>query len=209
MCRAGGLAGTLSGNIKNCYNKANINGKGKIANCIGGISGNINNDFSIEYCYNAGSIILDGNGKEDSEVHSIDAIGGITGYSNADPKINNVYNIGNVTLNNCNGYEMDVGGIVGYAINFILVNGYNTGKINANASKINIGGIAGSYYGTNGSITNAFYSNKDINGIGIANQTNTTIKVEKDEDMPKIIDIIGNAFKLDNKNSIYPILNWQ
>ena len=30
-----------------------------------------------------------------------------------------------------------------------------------------------------------------------------------DEDMPKIIDIIGNAFKLDNKNSIYPILNWQ
>jgi len=32
-CRAGGLAGTLSGNIKNCYNKANINGKGKIANC--------------------------------------------------------------------------------------------------------------------------------------------------------------------------------
>ena len=86
---------------------------------------------------------------------------------------------------------------------------YNTGKINANASKINIGGIAGSYYGTNGSITNAFYSNKDINGIGIANQTNTTIKVEKDEDMPKIIDIIGNAFKLDNKNSIYPILNWQ
>lgn len=208
-CRAGGLAGTLSGNIKNCYNKANINGKGKIANCIGGISGNINNDFSIEYCYNAGSIILDGNGKEDSEVHSIDAIGGITGYTNADSKINNIYNIGNVTLNNGNGYEMDAGGIVGYAINFILVNGYNTGKINANASKINIGGIAGSYYGTNGSITNAFYSNKDINGIGIANQTNTTIKVEKDEDMPKIIDIIGNAFKLDNKNSIYPILNWQ
>ena len=52
-------------------------------------------------------------------------------------------------------------------------------------------------------------TDKDINGIGIANQTNTTIKVEKDEDMPKIIDIIGNAFKLDNKNSIYPILNWQ
>ena len=206
-CRTGGITGNLIGKVKNCYNKANINGQGKWINCVGGISGITIDNSNIESCYNSGTVIFSSSEAENiQEVQSIDAIGGIVGYSYNNTELKNIYNCGNIKLINGNGDEMDIGGIVGYSTNNKIENACNIGEVETNNEKSNIGGIAGTNYGKNGTITKAYYLNKTINGIGRSEQTDNT---EKKEDMPNVIDIIGEAFKFDNKNSTYPILNWQ
>ena len=208
-CRIGGIIGNLNGKVKNCYNKATINAQGKWINCIGGISGITSDNSNIESCYNSGTVIFSSIEEEnDKEVQSLDAIGGIVGYSNENTEINNIYNFGNIKLSNGNGDEMDIGGIAGYSLNNKMENVCNVGEVET-SEKSNIGGIAGTNYGKNGTITKAYYLNKTINGIGKSEQKDNTEKIEKNEDMPNVIEIIGNAFKFDSKNSTYPILNWQ
>ena len=118
----GGISGYSVSYITNCYNTANIIGKGK---CVGGICGN--SSHPITNCYNTGNVI--GNGSQ-SEV------GGISGFS--EYFISNCYNTGDIT-----GNGDFVGGISGKVFIADITNCYNTGNIIGNKSNSNAGGISG------------------------------------------------------------------
>ena len=102
----GGIAGKNGGKIKNCYNTGKISGKCK----IGGITG-FNFANIVENCYNTGNIIS----KIENEIMNIPpGVGGIVGtneaiYDDTSCVIQNCYNIGRIESLLENG----IGSIVG------------------------------------------------------------------------------------------------
>ncbi len=105
----GGIAGTCSGTIKNCYNAANVSGG---VNC-GGIAGGFS-DGSIENCYNTGII-------NSSEPNA--KIGGIVGSNSSltSGTIKNCYNAGNI---GADGSPSGAGGIAGESPSSAIENCY-------------------------------------------------------------------------------------
>ena len=85
--RVGGVCGTNSGTVTNCYNTGNVKGN----NYVGGVCGD--NYRTVTNCYNTGSV--EGN----------NSVGGVCGYNNR--TVTNCYNTGSVTGSN------DVGGLCG------------------------------------------------------------------------------------------------
>ena len=208
--RVGGIAGNnSSGNINNCYNMSEICGEGKSITCVGGIVGysvGYSTNSHIQNCLNIGNLSITTGG---GNLH----IGGIAGNI-ADTIINNCYNISSITANG-NSNNLNVGGIVGYAIAINMNNCHDKGIINQNATSseyLYVGKIIGANY-ANGTITNCSYlKQENYNYIGVNGGTvNNNNKIENDNQMPNILDILGPAFKEDtNKiNNGYPILSWQ
>ena len=146
----GGIAGTTSGSLSNCYNKGNISVNPTNYAYVGGILGR----GDVSYCYNTGDITYSGNGS-----NSFAYIGGLVGSG----LIELGYNAGNITYsrNSTTGYVDHIGGLTGMGS---VQNGYNTGNIDSNVACDNnvgvyVGGIAGSLSGTN----NAIYNTGNIN----------------------------------------------
>lgn len=200
--RVGGIAGTTNnGYIYNCYNLANINGSGDILTCVGGILG-AGSNINVENCYNAGKLFVNGNG-----IDGLSQIGGI------------VANLTNGIINNC--YNCNIlelagsalgcfaGGILGIGQTTNINNSHNKGQIisNANSTESYIGLIIGRN-NTGVVIQNCYYLKfENYTSSGYRSKNVNSIDVDKENDMPKILDTIGEKFK--NGTSQYPILNWQ
>ena len=120
----GGVVGYSSGEkleINNCSIYCDIDCK---ADTVGGIVGNVANDFNINNSFICGDIVSSGS-----------YIGGITGYVSLRGNIKNTYYNGNLT-----GSGDYVGGIAGYANNANINQCYSYANIIGNSY---VGGIAG------------------------------------------------------------------
>ncbi len=139
-CYAGGIIGAdvtsdygTGGYISDCTNTGNVGGTardGAIA-LVGGIAGGA--DSYIENCKNEGEV-LGYTRDSDNLIHGYS--GGIAGFSSA--SVNSCYNVGEVynwgyarVANEDVLFQMELrtGGIVGYLLNGIVSNTYNTGNI--------------------------------------------------------------------------------
>ncbi len=137
----GGISGE-GGNIVNCYNTANIDtNDSPLVATIGGIVGWGANGANVNSCYNTGNI-------------SGGTVGGISANSSSSANIRNCYNTGSIKCTTTTG---SAGGIFGSrstsSIRFIIANCYNIGEVSGGR---NIGGIAGSIYGSNAYIYNCY-----------------------------------------------------
>ena len=138
-------------------------------------------------------------------------MGGISGYLN-DALINNCYNCNELEV--INPYsQFFIGGINGYADGGSINNCANIGNIIAKKDICRVGGIIGHNFNVN--IEASCYISSSANdGVGITSPGSvSTVKISKVEDinkMPKILDIIGDAFEINNNVNLgYPILKWQ
>ncbi len=165
----GGIAGSSSGTIQNCYNTGSVSGNIR----IGGIAGG--NWGTVQYCYNTGSVscaerdaggIAGNNGgtiRNCSNVGSVggkDYIGGIAGATSpgsSDQTIQNCYNIGSISG------RYSVGGIAGYNGERSIQNCYNAGSV---IGINDVGGVLGENYSE--TVTGCYYDRQmcPVGGIG-------------------------------------------
>ena len=222
----------VEGIIDSCYNNGNItlNETNSNGHYIGGISGNNNN--VISNCYNKGQIIVYSNATNMASKY----IGGISAQNTTNATLNNSINSANITAEYYNNISAYIGGIAGKTLNIfncynigninvensgtwchiggvigrnenttIIENLYNTGNISYSEGA-NVGLICG--YNIAGTIQNSKYLNK-INLTGIGNNTGTdkTEGVDTIQQLPDILSILGDKFKLDSNGNV--ILYWQ
>ena len=116
--RVGGVCGTNSGTVTNCYNTGNVKGN----NYVGGVCGD--NYRTVTNCYNTGSV--EGN----------NSVGGVCGYNNR--TVTNCYNTGSVESN------WYVGGLCGQNYGPVT-NCYNSGSVTGSDF---VGGVCGYNDGT-------------------------------------------------------------
>ena len=173
----------------------------------------------IKQCYNAGNI--------DVMVDGIESIrfGGVTGFASTS-LITNCYNLGNLNVNgtvdgNQDKFGASVGGIIGHGSSLqdnAISKVYNIGNVNSvittNARYNILAGIAGLVEAT--VIKDAIYlSSSAQRGLGLDLKGGGTVcegisSIDDVKNMPSVLDIMGEAFKKDNKNTNgYPILSWQ
>lgn len=116
----------------------------------------------------------------------------------------------NIDILNSNNDTTFIGNVIGNVYFGSIDYCYNTGKINSSNTKVqNIGQIAGmshsatvnNWYGITGLI--------DVIGHPFNSTINNVILIEENE-MPDILQVVGENFKADNNiNNGYPLLNWQ
>lgn len=150
--------------IYDTYNKGTIGDSSYTTYCrhVGGIVGRLSG--IVEKSYNNGDIY-----------NGLNVVGGIAGYWYSG-YLKNVFNTGNITVNNKNGAESQVGGIVGSAdlgggnqssggnTDMSISNAYNLGSLrsfkDSNGSGANVvGGILGATFRWSGHNTNVNISN--------------------------------------------------
>ena len=150
--------------IYDTYNKGTIGDSSykTYGRHVGGIVGRLSG--IVEKSYNNGDIY-----------NGLNVVGGIAGYWYSG-YLKNVFNTGNITVNNKNGAESQVGGIVGSAdlgggnqssggnTDMSISNAYNLGSLrsfkDSNGSGDNVvGGILGATYRWSGHNTNVYISN--------------------------------------------------
>ena len=173
---------------------------------IGSLCG-YNVEGIIDGCYNNGIINFE---EKESNGHYI---GGISGNNNS--QIRNCYNIGNINVINTNDkYYFCIGGIIGKENKANIDNCCNIGAIKYEKQSENceerVGLISGE--NTEGIISNSkFIIDSNISSVGKNSGTDNSLGVDKLEDMPTILSIVGEKFKEDvnNVNNGYPILAWQ
>ena len=204
----GGISGALTENyIKSCYNTGSINItlNSDIPINVGGIAGY--NTKKIENSYNTGKISL----KAYSNITKSLCMANIIASSNAaESEVINCFNIGEINIDiledNDNIYISNIAGVINYGN---INNCYNIGKINTKSITFKkIGQIIGNVYKGNINNCKGIIDNP-ITAIG--NELNSVINnvtVVKKEEIPDILQVIGEDFKLEESNN-YPILNWQ
>ena len=214
----GGITGVLYGNIKHCFNYAEIIGNHR----IGGIVGYNTASANVSECKNSGTI----NG-------ITQYIGGIAPINYG--TINNCFNIGNINggaviggiagtqrgiITNCyNSAEIEgesyVGGIAGgIAADYIVKvqNCYSYGKITA-INNNSYGAIIGANYNASCEISNCYYltgtATGGINGVDVKGQAEE--KTASFMQSSNFVDLLGKSnWKLvKDKNSNYPVLSWE
>lgn len=209
--RIGGIVGACNNskndsvNIKNCYNKVNIdveNNNTEMEYCfVAGVCGAMQRTI-ISSCYNLGNI----NASYPCSGTYL-MVAGIS-CKNDGQGFNNCYNVGNVSGFQDSGLPA-IGGIVswGESMNYC----YNTGLVQYKGTSAKyVGTMVGALTKTQ---TNSYYlNNTELNGIGRnygGGQQPT--KVETEAEMPTVLEIMGDEFKEDtnNINNGYPILKWQ
>ncbi len=145
----------------------------------------------IKNSYNISKILA-----SDGSSHIGGIVGGCTNSS-----IKNCYNNAEIIG------DEQIGGIVGYINNSIIINCYNSNNITGNSK---IGSIMGELNKDRVEVTNCYYLENTVNGT---NETEIIegITVKTSEQLKKIADTLGNAFKenMSNINNGYPILAWQ
>ena len=133
----GGISGTNSNNISNCYVNGKMINRGKQWSVAGGVCGILGN-ATIENCINETTIIVENNSTEGNAV-----AGGIAGQSNNEGIINACCNKGTIKADGKENLTTCIGGIIGYSRSEVK-NCYNTGNIEGISNiRLNIGGIAG------------------------------------------------------------------
>jgi hypothetical protein len=184
----GGIAGVVSGNVKDCVNTGNVThtgGQGIIGGVVGQLSGSA---YSLINCSNSGDIYGGGTlggvaGRADGSVIGCSNTGKVNGYGEnvggvvgrALGTIIGCYNTGDVT--GTRGRTTHAGGVAGYAAVAITAC-YNTGDVTAtNGSSVNTGGVVG--YNDVNSTTTACYNTGTVTGItnvgGVAGQSKKTV----------------------------------
>ena len=189
---AGAITGFLQNSeIINCYSNINVTVQGNNLINIGGIVGNMLENSEIKNSYNISKILA-----SDGSSHIGGIVGGCTNSS-----IKNCYNNAEIIG------DEQIGGIVGYINNSIIINCYNSNNITGNSK---IGSIMGELNKDRVEVTNCYYLENTVNGT---NETEIIegITVKTSEQLKKIADTLGNAFKenMSNINNGYPILAWQ
>ena len=137
----GGIAKTSYNNIYNCYVTGSINVTGSSWTPVGGLCGVMQEEASIENCYNLANI--NATNIQEEEGRADIGCGGILGQGKAN--INKCYNKGNIVVDGGNNI-VNVGGILGRLISNsdFIKNCYNTGNIEVKSnSATTIGGIIG------------------------------------------------------------------
>lgn len=117
----GGLIGTFSANLQNCYTNVDIEGNG----ALGGLVGTANSSRTIKKCFATGNV-----------TGSSGQVGGLVGQAYNTANIENCYATGNVSGTG------NVGGLVGVGRN--IADSYATGKVTGSGE--NVGGLAGQAY---------------------------------------------------------------
>ena len=224
----GGLVGSSTGSVINCYSSGNVTGEyrvGGLAGCSGGTvfnsysSGNVTGSSSVGGLFgvNMGSV---NNSHSMGNVIGVDDVGGLVGYSYYGT-VSNSYSTGNV-----NGYS-DVGGLVGLngweaemGGGSTVRDSYSTGNVNGNQ---NVGGLVG---GNSDTVNDSFW---DIETSGQATSDGGTGKNTTEmqdiltftdtetEGLDEPWDIIAVAPGSTNSTYIwnivngvtYPFLSWQ
>ena len=179
----GGIIGYSQAEIESSKNNAFITGK----NYIGGIVG-LNHEMG-----NVINTVNEGNIKVVSE-----NAGGIVGINNG--SISSCYNKGEIDSTQTD--KLTIGGICGQNLSDSIINtSYNIGKIK---NKNYAGGVVGADFG---SVTNCFCLDSCLE----KDTEDTDYKTTEEEMKNNIISKLGNDYIADeeNKNSGYPILNWQ
>ena len=120
----GGVTGVGHNNIYDCYITGNINVTGSSWMPVGGLCGVMQEEASIENCYNLANInatnIKEGWGSADI------GCGGIVGQGKAN--INKCYNKGKIVANGGDNY-INIGGICGHLDDGYIKNCYNNAEI--------------------------------------------------------------------------------
>lgn len=184
---AGGVVGSNSGIVSNCYNTGTI--EGTIVNSsIGGVVGNNGITGTVENCYNTGTVI-------NTETHGL-SVGGVAG-SNIGTIIN-CYNTGMVI--DMNDY-CQMGGVAGLN-GGTVENCYNIGTITGGGSSK--GGIIG--YTEKHTTNNCYYLNTCISsgnsyGTPLTHEQMQQQKSYIDWDFENIWTLIGG-----NPDYLYPKL---
>ena len=179
----GGIVGRLSGVVEKAYNTGAIyNG----AAVTGGIAGYLSAG-KIENVFNTGNITVENNDGEDLGTQ----LGGLVGAANigrGNVNISNAYNLGVIRSFNGDKTQHNVGGIVGYLVNYTsgiqgenagnltIKNVYTTGDLYSEGGETTVGVLYGGRRDnvTNPIIQNAVYitpSNADRNLQGATKVT--------------------------------------
>ena len=151
---AGGIAGTFTSKINNCYNLGNIEGLGQSAGILGQAAGKI----EIINCFNQGNV------KSMSW-----SSGGIIGHEYGETTINNCYNTGNIITETTIVSKSSAKGIGGNYIN----NCYNIGKL-VSAQRV-------CYAIGSGTITNCYYNSTLVGEVEDVNNIEDISKLDKNE----------------------------
>jgi len=125
----GGVAGYTDGEITVCTNSGNVNSENvkEWQEYVGGVAGYAGTNSEISNCASSGNIT----GKS--------CAGGVAGYTDGVIKL--CSNTGNVNSVNMDGWQQNIGGVVGYAgSNNTISNNSNSGDIHGSSA---VGGIAG------------------------------------------------------------------
>ncbi len=182
----GGIVGRLSGVVEKAYNTGAIyNG----AAVTGGIAGYLSAG-KIENVFNTGNITVENNDGEDLGTQ----LGGLVGAANigrGNVNISNAYNLGVIRSFNGDKTQHNVGGIVGYLVNYTsgiqgenagnltIKNVYTTGDLYSEGGETTVGVLYGGRRDnvTNPIIQNAVYitpSNNDFTEVADRNLQGAT-----------------------------------
>jgi len=147
----GGLVGSLSGTIMNCYVEGgSVTGEYIVGGLVGFSKGG-----NIFQCYST------------CEVTGDNSVGGLAGYSEDNSIISSCYSKGNVTGSGA------IGGLLGAnREGSIISNCYSAGRV---VGDDDVGGLVGYHYNFYGDYTASFWDsdvNPDVNGIGNADEPN-------------------------------------
>ena len=188
---AGGIVGRMEdSSISNCYNIADVSGKGTY-NFVGGIAGSLVYG-SISCCYNMGNISGSG-----SNYCYVGGIAGNESYSS----INNCYNTGYISGRGSN--VCNVSGIV-REMSGNVYNCYNIGDISSTSSSSKEFNTAGGISTSNSRIYNCYYL-ETIKITGIKKDSGTEISddyMKSDE----FFSILNVDEVWENEPGTYPLL---
>lgn len=173
--------------ISKCYNYGTIDG----AKHVGGITGRISTNSSIEYCFNKGNV----NGDT--------RVGGISGdIMNNNARMYNSYNTGIIKGN------IEFGGVCGTLEGYIE-NSYSVGEIIYNSSSKRFGSFLG-YFVNNSQCKNSYYLIKNkINGVGYGDVSGSPDSIigKSESELKNLAETLGYAYAQDdNLNEGYPYL---
>ena len=169
----GGVCGNNLGTIENSYNAGTVTSIGSDT-YVGGVCGFNNTGSTIRNCYNTGAV----NGEKTGNGYFY--AGGVCGnnasFLDLQSTITNCYNTGSVTVSvtgSGNG-NICAGGVCGFNSE-IITNCYNIGSVTGSGTG-NVGGVCG--YNNGGTITNCYWLNSVLVGIGGSNDESTATHVK-------------------------------
>jgi len=147
----GGLCGGNNGTIINCHTSGEVTSNWDDSDYLGGLCGNNREGSIITNCYTTCSV---------TSGRGADYLGGLCGYNNTGI-ITNSYATGSVTGEDNSRY---LGGLCGLHYEGTITNCYATGSVNGGEDSLYLGGLSG--YNNNGNITNCYASGSVAGGEG-------------------------------------------
>ena len=171
----GGFAGTLIGNISDCYSETPVsvtyqNNTSRIGNYYtGGFVGLMDNQSKINNCYSLGNVLAEYNGTQNDDIYT----GGFAGYMGSSDTLEHCFAAGAVTARSENSAsQVFAGGVIGYN---------SGGTVTSNAAL----GTSVTALGGSTQIAGRIYGDSYTSGSG--NYAVESMRVEEDSDYTKIL----------------------